>query len=148
MPSMYKEEIASRIHEKLLGVKFSSLNTKRIEMKIQKLDAKAMYTDSIQIINKNEQNKMDSFGNNRYIIADLRETLLKRIIDEEKFSLAIEDIFNKLKSSQERTVLKMYYLDGRTISEIAAELFYSTRHVVRIKKEGLNNIAHDLINMQ
>lgn len=137
MPFSYQERLAAQAHSKLRKVKFSTLEMKRLEMKIKQLDDKLLHTDSLPVMSKNGQNTRDKFGHNRLLLADIKELLLTKLAESEKISLDAENRVNQLQSALERIILKRYYLDGKTTEDIAAELHFSRSYIVKVKRNAL-----------
>lgn len=139
MPYDYQEKHAAQAHQTLRKVKFTSLETKRLEMKVAHLDGKLMHSSSLSKITKDTPMTYDSFGHSRMLLADIRTALLSKIVESEQFTLMVEEELNKLYSDVERLVLKKYYLDGMSIDQISNELGYCNRHILRIKRAALTH---------
>ena len=137
MPYDYQEKLAAQAHQQLRKAKYSTLETKRLEMKIKHLDAKLLHTTSLPVMMRDVPVSQDSLGHNRMLLADIKEALVSKMVESERFSLDIESKVNQLDSSLERLVLKRYYLDGLSIDAIADELSYCKRHILRVKREAL-----------
>lgn len=137
MPYTYQQKLALKAHHALCKAKYSRFETARLEQHVQRLDARVIKTDSLAVISVNTNNSSDSLGHNRTLIADIRSSLLSKIVESEQIAERVEKQINAIQSDLDRLVLKKYYLDGMSIDQIASELHFSKSHINQVKRRAL-----------
>lgn len=113
---------------------------KRLEDRLYKIDDRIETTQSPQI------SGMPGGGIPRTLSDDLseREELGKRInsLNEESESIRISilNCIDHLENPNQANVLEMYFIRDVNLEAIAEILHYSTRQVIRLYRQGINNI--------
>ncbi len=73
-------------------------------------------------------------------IVDLESEIIDEIEELVDLQKEARAIINAVKDDAERLVLMYYYIDGRTMEDIAEALGYSVRQAYRIKKAALSKL--------
>lgn len=73
--------------------------------------------------------------------ADAREEVVERLIELEREQEKLAYYINLLNDQQQETVIRRFYFEGHTWSDIARELHVVTRTVHKIKNRALDRLA-------
>ena len=84
----------------------------------------------ISVSSTKDPHKFDS-------LVELEDTINQRVRELEAVKVEILNKINALDDSRYRQVLKLYYVDGYTLEEIAVQMHYSFKHISRLKYEAI-----------
>jgi phage protein len=125
---------------KLEGVKWINKEIKGLYLELEALESGIIKkpTLSHSRVQTSRENKAE---NNLISVLKLKEDTLQRI---ERFTderMRISELIDKLDNPLERTVLRLFYLNGFVALEVAEELGNSTTTVYRIKQAAIEHLV-------
>ena len=125
---------------KLEGVKWINKEIKGLYLELEALESGIIKkpTLSHSRVQTSRENKAE---NNLISVLKLKEDTLQRIERFTEERMRISELIDKLDNPLERTVLRLFYLNGLVALEVAEELGNSTTTVYRIKQAAIENLV-------
>lgn len=125
---------------KLEGVKWINKEIKGLYLELEALESGIIKkpTLSHSRVQTSRENKAE---NNLISILKLKEDTLQRIERFTEERMRISELIDKLDNPLERTVLRLFYLNGLVALEVAEELGNSTTTVYRIKQAAIEHLV-------
>lgn len=125
---------------KLEGVKWINKEIKGLYLELEALESGIIKkpTLSHSRVQTSRENKAE---NNLISVLKLKEDTLQRIERFTEERMRISELIDKLDNPLERTVLRLFYLNGLVALEVAEELGNSTTTVYRIKQAAIEHLV-------
>lgn len=100
-----------------------------------------LYTISGQSFNDIKVTEKKIVGLDFYIapITDLENKIASKMKEQNSIYQEKLNSINQLSKKEDRNIIRWYYLDKMSISQIASILYISERHVLRKKKQAIVN---------
>lgn len=130
-------------HYKTLLTRINNMNMELIVLKDKWYNLTGTTYDDIKIKGTKPVDIADQLHN----IVEKEDRLKAVINQKEELRRIHENEINKIKSNKKRTILKLFYLDGCSIKQIAHCLEVSDGHVKKLKRYAIQEFKEKVIEV-
>lgn len=99
---------------------------------------KANVYDKIKVQGGTVSNMVEKYAIRHHDNVGEMESKIKRL---ELENIPVKAKLKVLSKDEYRQVLTLYYLEGKSVKEVADVMGYSARHIIRLKKEALEEFS-------
>lgn len=131
---------ADEVKTKLEGVKWINKEIKGLYLELEALESGIIKKPTLSH-NRVQTSRENKAENNLISVLKLKEDTLQRIERLTDERMGISELIDKLDNPLERTVLRLFYLNGLVALEVAEEIGKSDVTVYRIKQAAIEHLA-------